>query len=210
MYASLLCIWYDEKDFSMKTFIRQLRISIIATITLGIILCGIYPLVVWGIAQIFFPHQANGSLIVRNGKVVGSELLAQNFGDAKYFHPRPSNAGETGYDASSSGGSNLGPTSRKLVQTVKERIEAYRAENGLSSDIPIPADAVTASASGLDPHITLENARLQASRVARARGVNEALILEKLRASFEARDLAILGDPRVNVMKLNLTLDEMK
>lgn len=194
----------------MKTFIRQLRISIIATITLGIILCGIYPLVVWGIAQIFFPHQANGSLIVRNGKVVGSELLAQNFGDAKYFHPRPSNAGETGYDASSSGGSNLGPTSRKLVQTVKERIEAYRAENGLSSDIPIPADAVTASASGLDPHITLENARLQASRVARARGVNEALILEKLRASFEARDLAILGDPRVNVMKLNLTLDEMK
>jgi potassium-transporting ATPase KdpC subunit len=210
MYASLQCISYDEKDFSMKTFIRQLRISIIATVALGIILCGIYPLVVWGIAQIFFPHQANGSLIVRNGKVVGSELLAQNFTDAKYFHPRPSNAGETGYDASSSGGSNLGPTSKKLVQTVKERIEAYRAENGLSPDIPIPADAVTASASGLDPHITLENARLQASRVARARGINEALILEKLHASLEARDLAILGDPRVNVMKLNLTLDEMK
>jgi K+-transporting ATPase ATPase C chain len=210
MYASLQCISYDEKDFSMKTFIRQLRISIIATVALGIILCGIYPLVVWGIAQIFFPHQANGSLIVRNGKVVGSELLAQNFADAKYFHPRPSNAGETGYDASSSGGSNLGPTSQKLVQTVKERIEAYQAENGLSPEIPIPADAVTASASGLDPHITMENARLQASRVARARGVNEALILEKLHSSLEARDLAILGDPRVNVMKLNLALDEMK
>ncbi|AFM24577.1 K(+)-transporting ATPase subunit C [Desulfomonile tiedjei] len=194
----------------MKTFIRELRVSIIATIALGIILCGIYPLVVWGIAQVFFPHQANGSLIVRNGKIVGSELLGQNFVDAKYFHPRPSSTGENGYDASSSGGSNLGPTSKKLVQTVKERIEAYRAENGLSADVPIPADAVTASASGLDPHITLENARLQASRVARARGIDESVMLEKLRASLEGRDLRILGEPRINVTKLNLSLDEMK
>ncbi len=194
----------------MKTIISELRVSIIATIALSIILCGIYPLAIWGIAQVFFPHQANGSLIVRNGKIVGSELLAQNFVHARYFHPRPSSAGENGYDASSSGGSNLGPTSRKLVQTVKERIEAYRAENGLSADVSIPADAVTTSASGLDPHITLENARLQASRVARARGINESAILEKLRASLQGRDLAIFGEPRVNVTRLNLSLDEMK
>ena len=111
----------------MKNLISELRISVIATLSLAVIVCGIYPLVVWGVAQTLFPEKANGSLIVRDGKTIGSELLAQNFTDPKYFHPRPSAAGEVGYDATSSGGSNLGPTSKKLIDSVKERVEAYRS-----------------------------------------------------------------------------------
>ncbi len=128
---------------------------------------------VWGVAQTLFPDKANGSLIMRNGKIIGSELLAQNFTDPKYFHPRPSAAGDAGYDATSSGGSNLGPTSKKLIDSVKERVEAYRSENNLPRMVPVPADAVTASASGLDPHISVKNALIQASRVAKARDMNE-------------------------------------
>ena len=140
----------------MKNLISELRVSVVATLSLAVIVCGIYPLVVWGVAQTLFPEKANGSLIVRDGKTIGSELLAQNFTGPKYFHPRPSAAGDVGYDATSSGGSNLGPTSKKLIDSVKERVEAYRAENNLPPAVPVPADAVTASASGLDPHVSVK------------------------------------------------------
>jgi potassium-transporting ATPase KdpC subunit len=191
----------------MKNLIIQLRISVVATLLLAVIVSGIYPLVVWGIAQTLFPEKANGSLIVRDGKTVGSELIAQSFTDPKYFHPRPSAAGDVGYDATSSGGSNLGPTSKKLIDAVKERIAAYRTENNLPSTAPVPADAVTASASGLDPHINVKNALIQAPRVAKARSIGEKEVLAKLRTHIEDRDLGILGEPRVNVLKLNLSLD---
>jgi K+-transporting ATPase ATPase C chain len=191
----------------MNNLISELRVSVVATLSLAVIVCGIYPLVVWGVAQTLFPEKANGSIIVRNGKVIGSELLAQNFTDPKYFHPRPSAAGDVGYDATSSGGSNLGPTSKKLIDSVKERVEAYRAENNLPPTVPVPADAVTASASGLDPHVSVKNALIQASRVAKARGISEQAILAKVQANTEGRTLGILGEPRVNVLTLNLSLD---
>ncbi len=146
----------------MNYLISQLRISLVATIVLAIILCGLYPALVWSVAQALFPEKANGSLIIQNGRTVGSKLIGQNFTDAKYFHPRPSAAGDGGYDATSSGGSNLGPISKKLIDSVKERVEAYRAENNLPLNVQAPADAVTASASGLDPHISVRNALLQA------------------------------------------------
>ena len=191
----------------MKTFLTELRSAVMATIILALVCCGLYPLVVYGIAQVAFPHQANGSLIeTEDGTVRGSELLGQNFTDAKYFHPRPSAAGN-GYDAANSSGSNLGPTSQKLNDAIKERIAAYRIENGLKEADVIPADAVTASASGLDPHISLRNAELQAPRVAKARGRTTGTVLELVRANTDSPDLGILGDTGVNVMKLNLALD---
>jgi K+-transporting ATPase ATPase C chain len=190
----------------VRNVLSEIRISILATFSLAVILCGAYPLIIWVLGQGFFPQNANGSLIQRKGTVVGSKLLAQGFSDPKYFHPRPSAAGQ-GYDATSSGGSNLGPTSKRLIDAVKERVAAYRAENRLSPDVLIPADAVTASGSGLDPHISLKNARLQALRVARARGWSEERILELVRIHTEGRDLGVLGEPRVNVLMLNLSLD---
>jgi potassium-transporting ATPase KdpC subunit len=191
----------------MKNIVSEIRIAVLATVFLAVIVCGIYPLAVWGLSQAFFPNKANGSLIVRDGKTLGSKLLAQNFSDPKYFHPRPSSAGETGYDGISSGGSNLGPISQKLIGAVKERTEAYRAENELSPSIPVPADAVTASASGLDPHISVKNAMLQAKRVSRARAMSEEAVVSGINAHTQARDLGILGEPRVNVLTLNLSLD---
>lgn len=191
----------------MKTIVSELRTAMMATILLALIVCGIYPIVVWGIAQGVFPHKANGSPIVRDGRIIGSELLAQNFAGPHYFHPRPSAAGETGYDGSSSGGSNLGPISKKLIASVKERIEAYRTENNLPAAEPVPADAVTASASGLDPHISARNALLQAARVARARGISPEVVKQKISTHVEGRDLGVLGEERVNVLKLNLALD---
>ena len=147
----------------MKEFFSNIRGAVVSTFVLAVVCCGLYPLIVFGISQTLFRDKANGSLIVDpNGTVRGSRLLGQEFADAKYFHPRPSAAGN-GYDATSSGGSNLGPTSRKLNDAIKERIAAYRAENGLSESEPVPADAVTASGSGLDPHISLRNAELQIS-----------------------------------------------
>jgi K+-transporting ATPase ATPase C chain len=157
-----------------------------------------------------FPRQANGSLVVQNGKIAGSELLAQNFSDPKYFHPRPSAAGETGYDGGSSGGSNLGPTSKKLIDAVRERIEAYRTDNGLVSSVPVPADAVTASASGLDPHISIPNALIQAKRIAKIRGLGESAVKAMIKAHTEGRDLGLFGEERVNVLKLNLALDSRR
>jgi K+-transporting ATPase ATPase C chain len=160
------------------------------------------------VSQGLFPARANGSLIVREGGVVGSSLIGQNFVGAKYFHPRPSMAG-TGYDADASGGSNLGPLSKSLADSVRRRVEAYRAENGLVPDAPVPADAVTASASGLDPHISLYNAELQIPRVAKARGMSEAAVREQVKAFTRGRDLGILGEPGVNIVLLNLALDDL-
>jgi len=191
----------------MTTWMQEIRTSVRATAALVVLLCGLYPLAVWGVAQILFPARANGSLLVRDGKVVGSELIGQAFTGARYFHPRPSAAGG-GYDALASGGSNLGPLSKDLIESVRARAAAYRAENGLADDAPVPADAVTASGSGLDPHISLQNAGLQTSRIARARGMTEAAVRELIGALTEGRDLGIFGEARVNVLKLNLALDE--
>jgi K+-transporting ATPase ATPase C chain len=190
----------------MKYFVRELRISLMATLSLAILLCGIYPLLVWIVGQGLFPHNANGSLIVRKGTVIGSSLLSQGFTDPRYFHPRPSAAGQ-GYDAAGSGGSNLGPTSKKLVDGVRQRIVNYRIENGLGPDALVPPDAVTASASGLDPHISVANALLQAKRVAKARGLTLELVMEKVKVHTQGRTFGILGELRVNVLMLNLDLD---
>jgi len=193
----------------MKIWLAELRRSFLAVAVLAVILCGLYPLASWLLAQGLFPGRANGSLIARNGVVVGSSLIGQQFSSPKYFHPRPSAAGQ-GYDAGRSGGTNLGPLSKDLVETVRRRIAEYRAENGLDATIPVPADAVTASGSGLDPHISPENARIQAPRVARARGLTEAVVRAQIEACTEGRTLGILGEPRVNVMRLNLALDGVR
>jgi potassium-transporting ATPase KdpC subunit len=191
---------------AMNTIISELRTSVIAVLSLGLLLCGAYPIVVWAVAQGLFPHQANGSLITRNGEISGSSLIGQGFTEAKYFHPRPSAAGD-GYDAANSGGSNLGPTSRKLSELVAERIAQYRSENGLSPDAPVPADAVTASGSGLDPDISVKNAAIQAKRIANVRGMKEEAITAVIRSCTSGRDLGVLGEERVNVLRLNLALD---
>lgn len=191
----------------MRRVVQELRIALVATGCLSLIVCGIYPLLVWGIAEGLFSHKANGSMIAVDGKTLGSTLIAQNFTSPKYFHPRPSAAGDQGYDAILSGGSNLGPTSKKLIDIVKARAESYRRENDLAAAVPIPADAVTASASGLDPHISIENARLQAGRVAKARGMNEEAVLATIQTLKEGRTLGILGEPRVNILLLNLLLN---
>jgi K+-transporting ATPase ATPase C chain len=194
----------------MKEFFSQICGAIVATLVLAVVCCGLYPLIVFGISQLLFRDQANGSLIVTSdGTVRGSKLLGQAFTDPKYFHPRPSVAGN-GYDATSSGGSNLGPTSQKLKDAIQERIVAYRAENSLPETEPVPADAVTASGSGLDPHISLRNADVQVPRVARARGASEEKIRELVQQNIDGRDLGVLGDPGVNVLQLNLALDQQR
>jgi len=191
----------------IQELLQEIKVSALVTLGLLIILCCVYPLVVWGIAQVAFPSQANGSLLEVKGKVVGSSLMAQNFGGAQYFHARPSAAGDTGYDGTSSGGSNLGPLSRKLTDQVKERVENYRAENNLPAGTLVPADAVTASGSGLDPHISLGNAGLQAPRVAKARNLKETTIRSLIAKYREGPDWGLLGEPRINVLRLNLALD---
>jgi len=193
----------------MKNWAAELRRSFLAVAALAVILCGLYPLAAWVLAQGFFPGRANGSLILRDGVVAGSSLIGQSFSSAKYFHPRPSAAGQ-GYDGMRSGGTNLGPLSKDLVETVRKRIAAYREENGLAAEAPVPADAVTASGSGLDPHISPENARLQAARVSRARGLPETVVLARIKTYTEGRTLGVLGDPRVNVVRLNLALDGVR
>jgi len=190
----------------MKNLVAELRAATAATLLLAVLCCGIYPALVWAVGQGLFPGEANGSLVKVDGKVAGSSLLAQGFTAANYFHPRPSAAGQ-GYDAGNSSGTNLGPTSKKLIEDVKRRVADYRAENGLSSDTPVPADAVTSSASGLDPHIGVRNALLQAARVAKARGIGEKELLAKVEAHTDGRTLGLLGEPRVNVLTLNLSLD---
>jgi len=194
----------------MKELFSEIRGAIVSTLVLAIVCCGLYPLVVFGISQALFRDKANGSLILdNNGAVRGSKLLAQGFTSDKYFYPRPSAAG-TGYDAASSGGSNLGPTSQKLNDAIKDRVDAYRKENGLNADESVPADAVTASGSGLDPHISLRNAELQLPRVARTRGMREEKLRELIKQHTDGRDIGVLGDPGVNVLILNLALDALE
>jgi K+-transporting ATPase ATPase C chain len=191
----------------MKEFFSHIRGAVVSTLVLAVVCCGLYPLIVFGISQVLFRDQANGSLITgADGNVRGSKLLGQAFSDAKYFHPRPSAAGN-GYDATSSGGSNLGPTSRKLNDAIKDRVAAYRKENGLSENDSLPADAVTASGSGLDPQISLRNAELQTPRIAKARGLSEQKVRELIQENTDGRDLGVLGEPGVNVLNLNLALD---
>lgn len=247
--------------------LKQLRISVIATLTTAIIVCVIYPAIVWGFAQAFFPFQANGSLIGKDGRpasaqsAAGSLLIGQSFSDAKYFHPRPSSAGN-GYDATASSGSNLGPTSAKLFNGttkkddkghevvdfdgIRDRVIHYTLDNGLPYEaspsfkqflddkgniddvklikvlnadssavvftpkVAIPPDAVTGSASGLDPQISVENAMLQAPRVARVRGMKTDSVEQLIRQFTQEPDLGIFGDPAVNVLALNLALDQAK
>ena len=193
----------------MKAFFCEIRGAVMSTLVLAVICCGLYPLIVFGISQALFHDKANGSLIVdQNGVVRGSKLLAQGFTADKYFHPRPSAAGN-GYDAANSSGSNLGPTSQKLNDAIKDRIAAYRAENGLKETDPVPADAVTASGSGLDPHLSLQNAQLQTARVAKARGLSEDKVRELVEQNTDGRDLGVLGESGVNVLRLNLALDQL-
>jgi K+-transporting ATPase ATPase C chain len=193
----------------MKTILTELGRSIVATIFFAVILCGLYPLIVYGAAQLLFPHQANGSLLVDKSGVRGSALLAQNFTGAQYFHPRPSAAGANGFDATSSSGSNLGPTSSNLVANVTQNLATYRSDNGLATNVPVPADAVTASGSGLDPDISLANAELQIPRVAKARGLSEDRVRKLVKHNTCGRDLGVFGEPRVNVMTLNFALDQL-
>jgi potassium-transporting ATPase KdpC subunit len=194
----------------MKNIFAEFGRSIVATIFFAVILCGVYPLIVFGAAKLLFPHQAGGSLLVdKSGTIRGSALLAQNFTGAQYFHPRPSAAGANGFDATSSSGSNLGPTSSNLVANITQNIANYRAENNLGTNAPVPADAVTASASGLDPHISPANAEIQTPRVAKTRGLSEDRVRELVRQNTSGRDLGLFGEPRVNVMMLNFTLDQL-
>ncbi len=193
----------------MKELCCQIRCAVLATLCLAVVCCGLYPLVVFGVSQALFRDKANGSLLLdKRGSVRGSKLLGQGFTGEKYFHSRPSAAGN-GYDATNSGGSNLGPTSQKLHDSIKERVETYRKENRLKPNQPVPADATTASGSGLDPHISLSNAELQGARVARARGLSEEQVRELIRQHTQGPDLKVLGEPRVNVLTLNLALDNL-
>lgn len=194
----------------MKKLFFETRAALLSTAVLAIVCCGLYPLVVFGIGQTFFRDKANGSLIVdQEGTIRGSRLLGQGFIDPKYFHPRPSSAG-SGYDAANSSGSNWGPTSQKLNDAIKDRVEAYRKENGLRADQNVPADGVSASGSGLDPHISPQNAEFQMSRVAKARGLSEEKVRDLIREHTRGRDLGILGDVGVNVLELNLALDQQR
>jgi K+-transporting ATPase ATPase C chain len=191
----------------MKKLFSEIRSAVMVTLAIAVVCCGLYPLVVFGVSQILFHDQANGSLIVgKDGTIHGSRLIGQQFTADKYFHPRPSAAGN-GYDSTSSSGSNLGPTSQKLADAIKQNIADYRAQNNLGTNTPVPADAVTASASGLDPHISLRNAELQTPRVAKARGLGEDKVRALIRANTDSADLGILGEPGVNVLTLNLALD---
>jgi K+-transporting ATPase ATPase C chain len=178
-----------------------LRIKLFMTVVLGVI----YPLAMTGLSQLLFPNKANGSLITEGDKVIGSELIGQNFTRPEYFHPRPSAAGN-GYDAANSGGSNYGPTNQKLIDRMKASIEQVRKENPDYAG-PIPADLITTSASGLDPHLSPDSARVQSARVAKARGLAVKQVNQLVSQFTEGPTLGLLGEPRVNVLMLNLELD---
>ena len=186
---------------------NELKPAFLMMLVMTVVTGLIYPAVITGIAQVAFKDQANGSLITRNGQIVGSRLIGQNFVKPEYFHPRPSAAGMNGYDPTATGGSNLGPTSEKLIASIKTRVADYRNENALSADVLVPADAVTASASGIDPHISPRNAELQAARVAKARGATLDQVQAVVAEHTEGRTWGVLGEPRVNVLELNLALD---
>jgi K+-transporting ATPase ATPase C chain len=186
----------------LQQLMPAFRMTVLLTVLTGLI----YPGVVTGICQLIFHQQANGSLVVRNGQVVGSTLLAQNFTRPEYFHPRPSAAGSDGYDPTSSSGSNLGPTSQKLYDRMKAAADQFRKENPEFTGA-IPADALTDSGSGLDPQISIANAEVQTARVARARGITANEVEKLVASATDGRDFGFLGEPGVNVLKLNLALD---
>jgi len=193
----------------MKNLISELRSAVFATLVLAVVCCAVYPLVVFGVSQALFRDKANGSLIAdKDGTIRGSRLLGQAFAGDKYFHSRPSAAGN-GYDATSSGGSNLGPTSQKLRDNISQNVASFRSENGLATNAAVPADAVTASGSGLDPHISVQNAELQAPRVAKSRGLTIEQVRAVIRRNTDSQDLGFLGEAGVNVLALNLALDEL-
>ena len=183
-----------------RNLITAVLMTLVTTLLLGIV----YPLVVTGLAQVLFPNQANGQLIERGGKVVGSRIIGQTFSSPGYFRSRPSAAG-TGYDAANSAGTNLGPTNKKLIDAVRAAVQAAKKEN---PSAPVPIDLVTSSASGLDPHLSPAAARFQVPRIARERGVPEGEIERLVEAHTEGRQLGFLGEPVVNVLELNLALDE--
>jgi K+-transporting ATPase ATPase C chain len=204
--------------------LKQLRPAVVSVLVMMVVFGLIFSGAVTAVANVLFPHQASGSLVVRGETIVGSELIGQNFSAPGYFHPRPSAAGN-GYDPTASGGTNLGPTSDKLINGIHKKLsdggddpgnydgvrdlaKSYRAENGLAPDAPIPADAVTRSASGLDPEISPANAALQVRRVAKARGLTEDAIRRLVTQNTSGRQFGVLGESRVNVLKLNLALDE--
>ncbi|MGA9596277.1 MAG: K(+)-transporting ATPase subunit C [Acidimicrobiia bacterium] len=186
---------------------RQLATGVVFLAVMTVLVGVAYPLAVTAVAQVAFRDQADGSLIEADGRVVGSRLIGQRFEGPEWFHPRPSAAGD-GYDPRASSGSNLGPTSPELQKLVAERVAAYRAENDLPDEVQVPIDAVTASGSGLDPHISVANARLQAPRVADARALPLQTVLDLIDAHTDDRPLGVLGDPGVNVVELNLSLDQ--
>ncbi len=186
----------------MRTLIVAIRVTLVTLVLTGIV----YPLASTGVAQLLFHRQANGSLVEVNGQVVGSSLIGQNFAKPDYFHPRPSAAGDNGYDASASNASNFGPTNQKLIDRVRASIEQFRKENPDYTG-PIPADLVTTSASGLDPDISVASAEAQAARIAKARSVSVDQVLQIIHDYRKGRVLGFLGEPRVNVLRLNLELD---
>lgn len=184
-----------------KNFITALLMTLVTTVLFGLV----FPLLITGLAQALFPSQANGQLLTRNGQVVGSRLIGQSFSSAGYFHSRPSSAG-TGYDADNSGGSNLGPTNASLLVRVKTDADRLQAENPA---VAVPMDLLTTSGSGLDPHISPEAADFQVPRVAKERGLSEDVVREAVRQHQESWQFGFLGEPRVNVLELNLALDEI-
>ena len=188
----------------LQQLIPAFRITLVLTILTGLI----YPAAITGLCQLMFPHQANGSLVKNaNGQVIGSSLIGQNFSKPEYFHPRPSAAGKDGYDGMASGGSNLGPTNTDLTKRIADDIKKFRAENPDYSG-PIPADLLTTSSSGLDPEISPASAEAQVARVAKARGISTEMVRGLVAGHTAGRALGVLGEPRVNVLELNLELDE--